>query len=256
MSKTLHVLIVEDSQDDTVLILRELQHGGFEPKHERVETLKDMEAALSAQHWDLIIADYSMPKFSGADALELYKKHELDIPFIVVSGKIGEETAVEMMKGGAHDYIMKNNLARLNPAVERELREAKHRMERKWTEEKLREMNEYYRALFENIPIGVCFMDTDGNISAHNNAFIQAGDHSNSDMVTIGNIADLFFSCQEWKKILKISRRQDLLLKQQVQLKRKDGTPYEALLTLIQLKINDRPCWQVMVEDLQGHKWA
>src|SRR5947207_15197164 len=117
----LRVLVIEDSEDDTLLMMRELRRNGFEPVSERVETAEAMGAALERCSWDLIISDYSLPKFSGATALSLFQERALDIPFIIVSGALGEERAVEMMRAGAHDYVLKHNLARLAPAVSREL---------------------------------------------------------------------------------------------------------------------------------------
>ncbi len=134
MLDPLRVLIVEDSEDDTLLMVRELQRGGFDPVFERVQTPDSMTAALQAQAWDLIISDYSMPQFGGSAALSLFKQQGLDIPFIAVSGVIGEDTAVEMMKAGADDYVMKSRLARLAPAVRRELRAAQERHVRKQAE--------------------------------------------------------------------------------------------------------------------------
>ena len=126
-SNILRLLIVEDSEADTWLIVRELQRGGFRTEFERVETAGAMREALDSRKWDLIISDYSMPLFAGPAALALYREQGLDIPFISVSGVIGEETAVELMKAGAHDCVMKDNLQRLVPAVRRELRAAEER---------------------------------------------------------------------------------------------------------------------------------
>ena len=106
------------------MLIREIEHGGYDPAYERVETAKAMNAALEKQQWDLIVSDYVMPRFSGLDALKVMQKRELDLPFIMVSGKIGEELAAEAMIAGAHDYILKDNLSRLIPAIKRELREA------------------------------------------------------------------------------------------------------------------------------------
>lgn len=134
MANSLRLLMVEDSEDDTWLIIRELQRGGFRPEFERVETAAAMREALEAHPWDLIISDYAMPLFGGQAALALYHEKGLDIPFISVSGKMGEETAVEMMKAGAHDYVLKDHLGRLVPAVVRELRVAQERRVRKQAE--------------------------------------------------------------------------------------------------------------------------
>ncbi|MEE9168096.1 MAG: adenylate/guanylate cyclase domain-containing protein [Candidatus Neomarinimicrobiota bacterium] len=130
MSTALRVLLIEDSEDDAQLLLRELRRGGYEPTYERIETPEAMKAALDDRTWDIIISDYVMPHFSGPAALGLLKESGLDLPIIIVSGKIGEEAAVAMMKAGAHDYIMKDNPARLVPAIERELKEAEMRRER------------------------------------------------------------------------------------------------------------------------------
>ena len=143
MSKLLRVLIVEDSENDALLLLRGLSRGGFEPEFKRVETPEAMAAALSAQPWDIIVSDYSMPHFSGLAALWVLKQSGLDLPFILVSGTIGEDVAVEAMKAGAHDYVMKGNLQRLGTAIERELREAEVRKERKQTEERLKYLAQY-----------------------------------------------------------------------------------------------------------------
>lgn len=131
MGIPLRVLIAEDSENDAMLILRQLRQGDYEPLYERVDTLEAMKAALATASWDIVIADYSMPHFSGLTALKLVQETGQDLPFIIVSGSIGEELAVAAMQAGVHDYIMKNNMARLLPAVERELRQAKSRRARR-----------------------------------------------------------------------------------------------------------------------------
>src|SRR2546430_11022770 len=127
----LRVLIAEDSEDDARLLLRELQRAGFDPAYERVDSPTAMQAALDRQAWDLVIGDYSMPAFSGPAALALLRACDLDTPFIFVSGTIGEDVAVEAMKAGAQDFLTKGNLRRLIPAIERELRDADVRRERR-----------------------------------------------------------------------------------------------------------------------------
>ena len=124
---TLNVLIAEDSEDDAMLIVRELRRGGYEPRMRRVDSAADMKEALENGQWDLIITDHNMPSFDSGDALRLAREHDPNIPFILVSGSIGEEIAVDAMKAGAHDYVMKDNLTRLLPAIRRELREAENR---------------------------------------------------------------------------------------------------------------------------------
>jgi putative two-component system response regulator len=135
----LRVLIVEDSVDDADLLVLELRRGGFEPEYERVQTPGDMQSALDRRPWDLVISDHSAPQFDSMGALRLLKATGLDIPFIIVSGTIGETAAVLAMKAGAHDYILKGNLSRLTPAIARELSEAKVRRARHAAEDALRE---------------------------------------------------------------------------------------------------------------------
>ncbi|HXF67690.1 MAG TPA: ATP-binding protein [Burkholderiales bacterium] len=147
MTAALRVLIVEDSEDDTALILRELRRGGYAPEHRRVDSAESLEQALAAGEWDVVISDFALPGFSGASALELVKWRGLDIPFIIVSGVIGEETAVAAMKAGAHDYVMKSSLGRLVPAVRREIQEAEVRRAKRRSEQALREAHGRLRAL-------------------------------------------------------------------------------------------------------------
>jgi signal transduction histidine kinase len=137
VSKPLRALIVEDSEQDAALLIRELRRGGYELKFERVETPEAMHAALDRQAWDIVLSDFSMPRFSGTEALAVVRGRNLDIPFIIVSGTIGEETAVSSLRAGAHDFLIKGALARLLPAIERELREASSRFEKKKIQEQL-----------------------------------------------------------------------------------------------------------------------
>ena len=125
MSERLHVLIIEDSALDAKVLAGLLRAGGYEVFSERVETAEQYITALNTTDWDIILADYNLPEFNGPEGLRLLQESGQDIPFIVISGGIGEDLAVQIMKSGAHDYLMKGNLARLVPAVEREVREAK-----------------------------------------------------------------------------------------------------------------------------------
>ena len=150
MGSPLRVLLVEDSEDDALLILRELQKGGYDPVWKRVDTPGAMADELERESWDIIISDYVMPRCNGLDALKLLQAKGLDLPFIIISGRASEEALVGAMKAGAHDYILKNNLARLVAAVERELREAEERRERKKAEEALRKSEERFRIAAES----------------------------------------------------------------------------------------------------------
>ncbi|HUR44869.1 MAG TPA: response regulator [Candidatus Saccharimonadales bacterium] len=137
MKETLRLLLVEDSEDDALFLLRTLRKAEFELVTERVESESQMRAALAQQSWDIVISDFVIPGFGGLAALQVLRGLELDLPFIIVSGHIGEDIAVNAMKAGAHDYVMKDKLARLVPAVRRELAEAEVRRARKKAEQEL-----------------------------------------------------------------------------------------------------------------------
>ena len=127
MSIPLRVLIVEDSEDDALLLVRDLRRIGYDPTWERVDTASSTKAALTKQTWDMVFADYYMPRFGALDALDLVQETDMVLPFVIVSAMMGEDTAVSAIKAGAHDWVMKGDLARLNTAVERELRQAEVR---------------------------------------------------------------------------------------------------------------------------------
>jgi len=149
MGLPLRILIVEDSEDDLFLLLHELRKGGYSPEYVSLCTADAMKAALAEREWDIITSDYNMPGFSALAALDILKNSNLDLPFIVVSGKIGEDQAVAAMKAGAHDYVMKQNLSRLTPAIEREIREAGERRMRREAEVALKRQFAQFRTIFD-----------------------------------------------------------------------------------------------------------
>jgi two-component system, NtrC family, response regulator AtoC len=205
MSDCLRVLVVEDSEDDALLTVNELELAGFEVQFKRVETADAMRSALSSDGWDLVLADYRMPHFSGKQALELVRDHGRDIPFILVSGKIGEETAVEAMKAGAHDYVMKDNLARLVPAVQRELREAEIRRERRRASEALRQSEERFRTVFETATDCIFIRDRNMRYTHVNPAMEKAFGLPASKVV--GRTAEDLFSPEQTASFAESNKR-------------------------------------------------
>src|SRR5258706_11919101 len=150
----LRILFIEDSENDLLLLLRELQKDGYYVQWECVQTAADLHAALARQPWDLILCDYSLPSMNAMQTLEIVQKSGLDLPFIIVSGSIQEEAAVAALKAGAHDFLVKTNLARLLPAIQREVKEAENRRELKQADEKLRASEARYRSTLEGMMEG------------------------------------------------------------------------------------------------------
>lgn len=183
MSEPLRVLLVEDSEDDALLIMRELRNGGYEPTIDRVETADALSAALERGGWDVILADFNLPSFNALAALSTVQEREIDLPFIIVSGTIGEETAVSAMKAGAHDYVMKNNLARLAPAVEREIRDAEERKARREADESLRASETSYHAIFEGVQDAIFVESLSGEVLDVNARACEMYGYSKEDLL-------------------------------------------------------------------------
>ncbi len=185
--KSLRILIVEDSEDDLLLMIRELKKGGFNPVYERVDTAAAMKKVLKENHWDIILCDYKMPHFSAPSAIALLKEIKIDIPILIISGKIGEETAAECMLLGAQDYIMKNNMSRLCPAVARELEEADSRSKRKEMEQALLHSQEKYQNILENIEDGYYEVDLAGNFTFFNSSLCRIIGYPKEEMIGMDN---------------------------------------------------------------------
>ncbi len=200
--KPLRVLIVEDEENDALLIIRELKKSGYNPEYERVETAAEMKKVLPEKNWDIILCDYKLPKFSGIKAIELVKDLNMDIPIIVVSGTIGEETAVECMKVGAHDYFMKGKLSRLGPAVEREIKEAASRKNIELSEKLLKDSEKKYRDMIDFLPVAIFEIDTNGTLTTFNEYSLQLFGYRQEDYNE--NMKALqFFAPDDWDKLRK-----------------------------------------------------
>ena len=235
--KTLALLIVEDVENDALLIVRLLKKAGYELVYKQVETSAQMRTALKERAWDFVISDFSLPQFSGVGALAILKETGLDIPFIIVSGTMGEETAVDMMKAGTQDYLMKDNLARLAPAVERELEQAEMRRERRKAREQLLLNSSALNAAANAIVI----TDREGNIESVNPAFTTLTGYSleealgkNPRDLLRSGVHDQTFYQDMWNTILSGKVWHGELIN-----RRKDGSLYTEEATVTPLRNGD-----------------
>jgi len=163
--RRIKVLLVEDSEDDVLLILRSLERNGFAPDATVVSNAPEMKCALETGDWDVILCDYKMPGFSAEAAFDMVRESGRDLPFIIVSGTIADAVAVELMRRGVHDYIMKDNLARLAPVIRREIAEAEERRRKREAEAALGASEQRYRTLVRSIIDSIIVTDPDGKVS-------------------------------------------------------------------------------------------
>jgi len=226
MAKPLRVLIVEDSEDDALLVIHALKRGSYDTTFERVETAEAMTAALEKQVWDIIISDYSLPHFSAPEALELFHQSGLDLPFIVISGTIGEETAVATMQAGAHDYLMKNNLKRLVPTIERELREAEVRKERKKAEEGIRIFSNTIASSINAVAIA----DLEGNLTYINHAFLRMWGYDDEKEVLGRSAVEFWQIAEQAVEVMQLAMDREGWIGE-LAAKRKDGSIFDVLLS-------------------------
>jgi len=236
MSKSLRVLIVEDSKFDARVLLGELEHGGYRPDYELVDNPQDMRAALSAKPWDIVISDYVMPDFSGLDAIRILKESGLYIPIIIVSGKIGEDTAVEAMKTGAHDYLIKGNLARLIPAIERELGEAQERIKHMHAEAELKRTRETLESFINNTSDAITITDLERKILQVNKGFEKiygwtAGEAVGMKLPTVPENM-----VPEVEKFLTEVKNGNIITAYETIRQRKDGSIFDVSVTISPIK--------------------
>ena len=230
MDKPIRVLIVDDSEDDGLLLLRQLKNGGYNPTYGQVDTAEAMNEALDRQTWDIILCDYSMPGFSATAAFDLYKEKGFDLPFIIVSGTIADETAVAAMRAGAHDYLMKDNLARLSPAVDRELREVKIRRERREATAQLRKSEEKYRTLFEDSRDANYINAAEGELIDFNQSTLDLFGYSREEMIGMST-KSVFVNADEYNKFQEEIAQKGSVREFEAKLRKKDGAEMDCLIT-------------------------
>jgi PAS domain S-box-containing protein len=249
----LHVLMVEDSEDDARLLVRELTRGGYEVTAERVETAADFIRALDREPWELILSDYALPGFGGGEALRILRESGRDLPFIFVSGTIGEDVAVAAMKAGANDYVMKGGLARLVPAITRELRDAVERRQRREAEVQMRMSEHKYRHLFQSMSDAALLIaeENDRVIDANEQAEILFGQTRDAILGQSG--ASLFPPLEAGPSR---DRDQPAASERETVAHRSDGTLVPVQVSISHIELNRRPLLLALFRDITQHKQA
>jgi two-component system, sensor histidine kinase and response regulator len=217
LNETRRILIVDDSPDDAELAATAIRRGGCNLTYRRVDTPEAMRAALGEGNWDLVIADYSMPHFNGLAALKMLRETGLDLPFILVSGTVGEDVAVEAMKGGADDYVLKSSLARLPLAVERELHDSEVRVERNRAEARC-------RSLVDRVPVGLFRISPTGDILEFNPALIDMLGFQDGDSLKKADVAELWLQPLERARFEAVIEREGVVKNFEMEMRRRDGS--------------------------------
>jgi PAS domain S-box-containing protein len=255
------VLLVEDSENDAMLLLRELRRGGYEPLPERVYTPEGMQNALDAaeaggEPFQVVISDYYMPRFRAPEALELLRELDPDIPFIVVSGKIGEDAAVEVMKAGADDYLTKENMSRLCPAIERELREAEVSRERERAERALSKSENRFKRLVEQAADAIFVHDLEGNFVDVNPQACESLGYSREELLglSVPDVETEYAPGSLRKLWAQISSGRPRTLEGTH--RRKDGSTFPVEIRVGVFEAEVRPLMLALVRDVSGRKEA
>jgi PAS domain S-box-containing protein len=238
MPDSIRVLIVEDSLEDAFLLVQELSAGGFEVTSERVVSGVALQAALEAHTWDVIISDYTIPGFGGLAALALYQQKNLDVPFIMVSGVAGEDVAVEMVKSGAHNYVMKNQLHRLVPAVRQELRAAQERRVRKQAEATAA----YIASMVQSCDDAIIGTTLDGTVVSWNTGADRLFGYTAAEIVgRSGAVLVPAYRPEDLSEILRRIGEGGPVESCETALLRKDGRPVHVLLAVSPVKEANGP---------------
>ncbi len=250
--KPLSLLIVEDFAEDAELLVHELQRSGFDVTFERVQTAAAFEEALARREWQVVISDYDLPTFSGPAALRILQATGLDVPFIMISGTIGEEIAVSSLKAGANDFLVKGRLARLVPAIERERREVDVRRERARAQKSLKRSEARYRSLIDGAVLGIYQATAQGEFVTVNPALVaMLGYESPAELLRVG-WADLHDDPEVALAVIPRAAEQGYLAGEEVIWRRKNGEPIRVRLSgrLIEDADGGRTLSEVFVEDV------
>lgn len=254
MTDPLRILVVEDREDDATLAIEALKAKGFDPDWRRVESREQMVSALDEGAWDLVLSDYSLPGFDGREALDLVRQRDREVPFILVSGTIGEEIAADAMRGGANDFVLKDKLWRLIPVIERELRDSRLRRERRAAELALRESEARYRSYFELNLIGMVTSSPDGRCLEVNDRLCEMWGYSRSELLQmtwrdVTHPADLASDLESFHRLLSGDIDRYFLDKRFI---RKDGQIIRTTIAVACVRREDRSIDRVVafVQDI------
>lgn len=246
MTIPLNVLMIEDEENDALLLALKLRENGYEPALQRVETPETLRRALDDKVWDVIISDHHMPRFSAPDALRVVRESGLDVPFIIISGKIDEEMAVEAMKVGAHDYLSKNNLTRLVPVIEREMREAVYRRERRQNAAALRDSEAIFRTVVNAAADAIIMIDKHGLIELFNHAAEAMFGYSAGEVIRQN--VDILIG----EELVRtgVGRTRELTAQ------RKDGSIFPIDLSVSETQIGEQVVLTAIIRDITERKHA
>ncbi len=257
--KPLRVLVVEDSAVDTGLIIRELEHHGYRVDWTRVDTAPALRAALTNQPlWDVVLSDFAMPQFSGLEALEIVKASGYDLPFIIISGTIGEETAVEAMRLGAHDYLLKDRLARLGLAVERALSDAAERRAHQQSEEARRASEARFSVIFHASPVGISITRLyDGLFIEANDALLTILGYTREELIGHSSLElSIWVNPDERDDLIHLARTQGRYRDLEPTFRKKSGEIISTLASGEVIDFAGEPCLLGLTHDITERKQA
>jgi two-component system, cell cycle sensor histidine kinase and response regulator CckA len=262
MKRTLRILIIEDSEEDTLFLVRRLDRSGFAPIWRRVDTIELLRAALVEETWDIAFSDHSMPGLGIRDALALVKEQRLDFPLIVLSGAIKEEDAVAMLNAGAKDYILKDNLSRLIPVVERELRSAQVRREREEIEKVQRENQARKNAILDSALDAIVTIDHEGKIFEWNRAAEKTFGFRRADVLG-REMAELIIPPalrEQYRQGMAhyLATGEGRMLGQRIEMTglRADATEFPVELTVTSVQVEGQPIFTGFIRDITERKRA
>ncbi len=249
----LKALLLEDSKSDALLLIREMKRGGFEVEYERIETAVGLNTALEKTKWDIILSDHSMPTFSAPEALTIIRQQKkLDTPFIIVSGTISEDIAVEAMKAGANDYFSKNKLARLVPAIERELQKSEERRRRRLAEQQLQKTEARFAKAFNASPVAIALTRLEDNeILSVNPGFIALFGYEQDEIIgKYGAELNLWTDAQQRRALVQTLHGSEAIKNVEVSLQHASGETVYALLSAEVIELDDEPCVLSFIQNI------